>query len=307
MKKMKTKILITFFTLLFFWTVKSQTKVYYNEIWEVTTEENAKYYRVISKISDSLFQIKDHYLNGILQMDGYFSDLENEVLEGTINYYNENGKIIRTENYLNGILNGLTTVYLNNGKIDNTTEYKNGAIYNGVYRGVVEDRYYKNGEIIKDIEHNPPNKYYILKTILYGKEIDTIYWRTNKNKNIGFGTYKNNKIINGLHVLNLLDNTIFTYYKNKKREGIQKVYDNKGLLVAKMTYKDDFLTLDETLNPLTNKMVRCTYKDNTPFNGQYFVFKPMYDYYEEYVFKNGIQKEYNRYAKNEKGKLIKTK
>lgn len=130
-----------------------------------------------------------------------------------------------------------------------------------------------------------------------------MYWQNTKGKQLGVGTYKDNEIIDGLQILNLLDNTVQTYYKNSLRDGVQKVFNSSGKLVANMTYKNDLLILDETLNPLINKMVTCTYKDNQPLNGRYFEYKPMYNYYDEFIFENGIQKIHNRYTEDKDGKL----
>ncbi len=296
-------ITITFFSFFFCRNVYSQSEIYFDKDWKTATKEEAYFYRTIHKKNDSLFYIKDYYINGVLQMDGHFSNLENETMEGKVNFYNKQGGITNSETYRKGVLHGLTKVYLKNGNIDYTTAYKNGKIYNGVYNGVVKKRFYKNGIITKDIEHSPPNQYYILKTIIYGREMDSVYWRTAKGRPLGLGIYKDNKIIEGLRVLNLLDNTVYTYYKNSLREGIQKVYNSNGKLIANMTYKSDQLILDETLNPLTNKMVACTYKNNQPLDGRYFEYKPMYNYYDEFVFENGIQKKHNRYAEDKDGNL----
>ncbi len=302
---MKQILVIIITTLCLFISLNTycQSKIYFDKDWKETTEKNAHFYRIVEKKNDSLFQVKDFYINGVLQMDGYFSNLENEIMEGKVNFYNEQGNITHSETYTNGDLNGLTTVYLKNGTIDYTTEYKNGEIYNGIYNGAVVKRFYKNGVVIKDIEHSPPNPNYILKTTIYGKEIDSVYWRTATGKQLGFGTFKNRKIIDGLKVLNLLDNTVITNYKNSLKEGVQKVYDSNGKLIANMTFKNDQLILDETLNPLNNKMVTCTYKDNQPLNGRWFEYKPMYKYYDEYVYENGILKTHNRYTENENHKL----
>jgi len=299
---------LVFITALYFVTCQnifSQSKIYFDKEWKISTIEKAHFYRVITKKNDSLFYVKDHYINGVLQMDGHYSNLENEIMEGKINFYNKQGEITNSQTYTKGELNGLATVYLKNGKIDYTTEYKNGKIYNGVYNGFVVKQVYKKGEVIKEIEQNPPNQYYVLKTTIYGKEIDSVYWITAKGIQLGFGIYKNHKIIDGLNVLNLLDNTVYTYYKNKLREGLQKVYDSNGKLIANMTYKNDQLILDETLNPLTNKMVTCTYKDNQPLNGRYFEYKPMHNYYNEFIFENGKLITKNRYFEIE-GKLVKS-
>ncbi|WP_159023723.1 toxin-antitoxin system YwqK family antitoxin [Formosa sp. L2A11] len=303
------QIALVLITALYFFIgqyVYGQSKIYYDKYWDTTTQAEAHFYRTVSKNNDSLFSIKDYYINGVLQMDGVSSSKEEDVWIGKVNFYNKQGEIELTQNYTNGVLNGLTTAYLETGKIDYTADYKNGKVYNGVENGSVTRRYYKNGVVIKDVEYSAPNQYYILNTTIYGKDLDTIYWRTANGKELGSGTFRGPNCIDGLRVLNLLDNTVYMNYKNGLREGIQKLFDSKGRLIANMTYKNDKLIRDENFNPLTNKMVTCTYKDNIPFEGRYFEYKPMYKTYTEYVYKNGTLTHRNLYNVQEDDSLTLT-
>ncbi|NRS90365.1 antitoxin component YwqK of YwqJK toxin-antitoxin module [Flavobacterium sp. 7E] len=172
--KVKLLLIILFYL---FTTQNSncQSKIYFDQDWKVTTKERASYYRIFSKRQDSLFQIKDFYSNGILQMEGCFSNLEKETLEGEIVWYDAKGAISSKANYKNGILHGLSTSYLKNGKIDYTTDYKEGEIYDGVYVGGAYKQFYKKGKLTKQIEVEAPNDFRNLETRVYGINKDTVY------------------------------------------------------------------------------------------------------------------------------------
>ena len=284
-------ILVCFFL---FQNTYSQSKIYFDKDWKKTTKEEARFYRVVTKKNDSLFHIRDYFISGVLQMNGHFSNLEEEVMEGKITFYDEKGKRTNSENYANGVLNGPSIVYLENGKIEYTSEYKNGDIYNGIYKAATVKYLYKNGVTAKRIEFLSPNDFYPLATTVYGKERDTVYWYTSKGKKIGFGTYKGIKTIDGLDIKKSWLEVTHTFYKNGKKEGVQSIF-YEGKLIAENTFADDVLTLNKSLNPLTDKFVTCKYKDNMPFQGHYFVYHVTQDYYDEYVYDTGKITSYNKY------------
>jgi len=270
--------------------INSQSKIYFDKDWKKTTKEEAIFYRVLHKKNDSLFQIKDFYINGVLQMKGHFSNLEKETLEGEIIWYTAKGKIFNKANYKNGILHGLHTVYLKNGKIDYTTEYIDGKVYEGVYMGGYYKQYYKKGRLIKEVEFEAPNHFRTLRTRVFGIEKDTIYWMSNKgDKLIGIGIYgrSSSEIIDGLEISNNFLIAVHTNYKNGKREGVQKVfYENK--LLAEQTFVNDVVVLERSINPLTNETVEINFKEGKPYNGQLFQFDQVYEYYNEFIYKEGV-------------------
>ncbi|WP_435315146.1 hypothetical protein [Cellulophaga fucicola] len=277
-----------------FQSAYSQSKIYFDKDWKKTTKEEARFYRVVAKKNDSLFHIRDYFISGVLQMNGHFSNLEEEVMEGKITFYDEKGKITNSANYVNGVLNGPSIVYLKNGKIEYTSEYKNGDVYNGIYKAATVKYLYKNGVTAKRIEFLSPNDYYPLATTVYGKERDTVYWYTSKGKKIGFGTYKGTKTINGLDIKKNWLEVTHTFYKNSKKEGVQSIF-YEGKLIAENTFANDVLILNKSLNPFTGKFVTCKYKNNKPFQGHYFVYHITQDYYDEYVYDTGKIASYNKY------------
>ncbi|WKB80418.1 hypothetical protein QYR09_11715 [Cellulophaga lytica] len=285
---------ITLVCLFYFQNTYSQSKIYFDKDWKTTTKNKAQFYRVVTKKNDSLFHVKDFYINGVLQMNGHFSNLEQEVMEGKITFYDKKGTKTNTANYVNGVLNGVATTYLKNGKIAYTSEYKNGKIYNGIYKAATVKYLYKNGVTAKRIEFLAPNDHYPLATTVYGKEKDSVYWYTSKGKKIGFGIYKGTDPINGLDIKSSWLKVTHTYYKNSKKDGVQSVY-YEGKLIAENTFANDVLLLKKSLNPHTGKFVTCKYKNNKPYQGHYFVYHVTQDYYDEYVYDSGKIGSYKKY------------
>ncbi|MEP0212387.1 MAG: hypothetical protein ABJD66_04175 [Cellulophaga sp.] len=288
------KIVMVFVCLFLFQNTYSQSKIYFDENWKQTTKDKAEFYRLVTKKNDSLFHVKDYFINGVLQMNGHFSNLEKEVMEGEITFYDIKGRKTNTANYINGILEGKTTVYLKNGEIEYTSEYKNGDVYNGIYKAATVKYLYKNGVTAKRIEFLSPNDFYPLATTVYGKEKDSVYWYTSKGNKIGFGIYKDNEPINGLDIKKSWLQVTHTHYKDKKKEGVQSIF-YEGELITENTFVNDVLTLKKSLNPFTGKFVTCKYKNNKPFQGHYFVYHITQDYYDEYIYDTGKITSYKKY------------
>ncbi|WP_136467424.1 hypothetical protein [Flagellimonas onchidii] len=277
--------------------INGQSKIYFDKDWKVTTKDEAEFYRLVDKKSDSLFCIKDFYINGVLQMKGCFSDLDKETFEGEIVWYNVKGIITNRANYRRGQLHGLCTVYLENGEIDFTAKYINGKIYDGVYVGTRYKQFYKKGKLIKQVELEAVNHFRSLETRIFGLKKDTVYWMTNDGKQqIGVGIYDgvNNKIIDGLDIQNNFLIAVHTYYKNSKREGIQKVF-YEGNLLTEQTFANDVVILERSINPLTGKTVEINFRNGKPYNGRLFQFNQIYEYYDEFIYKEGVVLIKNRY------------
>ena len=288
-------IIVTYFSIS--QNIYGQSKTYFDKDWKTTTKDKAEFYRVLDKKNDSLFHIKDFYINGNLQMEGYFSDLENETLEEKIVWYTEEGKITHSANYKKGVLNGQSIIYLKNGEIDYTTEYRNGKVYEGVYAGGSYKQYYKEGKLIKQVEFEAPNDFRSLKTRVFGTEKDTVYWMNNKNtKVLGIGIYpsSSSKIIEGLEIDNNFLIAVHTHYKNGKREGIQSVY-YEGELLTEQTFVNDVVVLEKSINPLNGKTVEINFKEGEPNTGHLFQFNQFYEYYNEFIYEDGIVLIKNHY------------
>ncbi len=298
-------LLITLSCFFFTQSASSQSKIYFDEEWNTTTKEEAHFYRILYKKDDSLYHVKDFYINGILQMEGFFSDLDKEIFEGEIVWYTDEGKISEKSNYKKGVLHGLSVVYLENEKIDYTTKYIDGRVYEGVVLGGYYKQFFEKGELVKYVEFEAPNDFRNLQTRVYGVERDTIYWMNNQgDKLIGVGIYdsKNSNIIDGLNISNSLLISVHTNYKDSKREGVQKVF-YEGKLLSEQIFLDNIIVLERSINPLTLETVEINFKDGEPYNGQLFQFNQIYEYYNEFIYKEGIVIIKNHYELVD-GKLI---
>lgn len=106
--------------------VFAQTRIYFNEDWEVTTQDKMVFYRETTR-EGNLYHIRDFYKNGTPQMDAlsHNNDPNNEVYEGKVTYYNEDGTQQSYSYYKNGELDGETFRQEKNGDYSRTL-YKKG-------------------------------------------------------------------------------------------------------------------------------------------------------------------------------------
>lgn len=80
--------------------------IYYDAKWKkITEKDRASYFRLASKVNDSLYSVKDCYLNGNVQMTGFVNDLNddsNKTNYGYFVYYDSAGYKLNEGNYLSG-------------------------------------------------------------------------------------------------------------------------------------------------------------------------------------------------------------
>ncbi len=222
--------IIVVLLLIFSQNILGQQKIYLDENWKKTTQENANFYRLVDKIKDNLYQIKDYYINGNMQMDGYFSNLEKETLQGEIIWYDIKGKKTILRNYDKGKLEGTIISFLTNGNVISKGTYKNGKPYSGTikdncacpvsYTKYIKGKkqsditYYQDSNIrAKEkfyfIEKNSQSSYYNeelpLKEVYYDKnnnEIGTLFYTKKDTYSISHGTeisfYEENQQISAI-------------------------------------------------------------------------------------------------------------
>lgn len=70
---------------------------------------------------------------------------------------------------------------------------------------------------------------------------------------MGVGIYKDYDIWEGLNVRYAMNTTLFSHYKNGRKDGIEKLYDEKDILLSEKLYQDGKVEKDKTRNPLTGK------------------------------------------------------
>ena len=116
---MKTrKLLLVLLTFLMVNGLLAQENtVWFDSNWNTTAEDNATYYRPSPEKKANGYWLIDYYTSGVIQMEGLSKELENEVFEGEIKWYFENGKVHQTIFYSEGVLNGSRKIYYKSGKL----------------------------------------------------------------------------------------------------------------------------------------------------------------------------------------------
>lgn len=251
---------------------QENNNIYYDANWEETIKEKAHFYRPMPlKEKEDLVLIKDYYINGNIQMEGWAKKDDERVFEGTIKWYYENGKLSSIKNYLEGKLNGDYITYYTNGNKKYIKTYINGSIDGEVVE------YHENGtEHIKgSYKKGKPyqgkfrfkrRQAYVISSYIEGKKQGKEIAYDATNRIIAEGVYADGKKTEGtfakverfsgvwgIKIVNLKQgqeegkqtyynenlSKVIGYYsiKNGKKVGERLAYNNKGELEYKMIYK----------------------------------------------------------------------
>lgn len=92
--------------------------MYFNNSWEQSTREEARYYRIINMdlSGDFMFHVTDYYLSGQVQMKGTYRSIRPDDREGTFTWYYPDGQKQQECNYRNNQLHGLYQEWFDNGQ-----------------------------------------------------------------------------------------------------------------------------------------------------------------------------------------------
>ncbi|QFZ53681.1 hypothetical protein FEZ18_02110 [Oceanihabitans sp. IOP_32] len=120
-----------------------QDTLYYNNNWKLTVKDSAAYFRPPVQKQGSLYKIEDYYSSGQLQMRGMSTKSDNNLWQGEVTWYNEDGSVLQQATYNNGKLEGKYISYLNDKRLE--AVFKNGRIISGKTNGkwLKNRRYYQ--------------------------------------------------------------------------------------------------------------------------------------------------------------------
>lgn len=118
----------------------SADTIFLNKAQLQTPQASAAYYRIYQKKDTNSYYVEDHFLNGKVYMQGYFSSPSLDEREGAFCYYDEAGNITEKSTYVSDRKNGETKLYTN-GKLRYVENYKNDE-WHGQVIG-----YFPNGNV----------------------------------------------------------------------------------------------------------------------------------------------------------------
>ncbi len=248
MNKLMKKILILLCVLVATNLMAQRDTVYFDKHWQKTSKDSAVFYRPIPlKKVGNLFQVKDYYSNGNLQMEGFWSDVENEVFHGKSIWYYENGKISEEEEMVYDTLHGGSIHYTRDGFLRAKGAYKKGKYWSGTFM----DRCCSNGgttEFDKGIK-KASYRYYkgtnqIAEKSIYNhdKAVTSMVFYDRKGEMMGAVSIEfYMEQVDGKMIWFYADDDGITamsgyvHYKNKKKEGEDVSFDVLGNIIAKGT------------------------------------------------------------------------
>lgn len=246
--------------------------LYYDSTFNILPEnDTATYYRLVTFENDKpKGKVKDYFMNGILQWEGYMLSVEPDTLHGDaiqyyplgnvyqkyttdhnkvngkIETYYENGTLQFTGNYLNDVPEGEAVFYHPNGKLKSRGSYRNGEL-DGPWEyfydtGKQENKiFYKNGLMHGNYLAYYPNGILKEESHLVEGKLD--------------GSYKSNYENGRPHEIGT--------YRNSKQDGYFEFYFENGQLASKGIIKENIYEGDWVFFfPNGNKKSHGFYKND---------------------------------------------
>ncbi|MBW1296895.1 toxin-antitoxin system YwqK family antitoxin [Aquimarina litoralis] len=237
---MKTSLLkksiLLFFLMsncLLYRAIAQKDTIWYDKNWKLIGKENASFFRPPAIKKDSLYLIKDYYIDGTLQMEGLSrSNDEESIWEGEVTWYTETGKISQIVSYKDGFFDGDMITYYKDQKL--VANYKNGKLISGknnfVFSGIQQYTEIKDS-IIREVTYNKDLKgirYESIKKITdtYPKEIEVKYYG-NSGEYLGALSTDDKGKYKGISVI---------YYQNPLRVKQIRDYAYKNGIVTAFYY-----------------------------------------------------------------------
>ncbi|GGF36989.1 toxin-antitoxin system YwqK family antitoxin [Echinicola rosea] len=111
--------------------IAQQDTTWFDQDWEETTKDSAAFYRPTPQPKGNGFSLVDYYISGAMQMEGISLSKDEEVFEGVVKWYHENGQLKQKATYETGVLHGEFVDYYN-GEPYATAQYTNGKVSEGL-------------------------------------------------------------------------------------------------------------------------------------------------------------------------------
>ena len=221
--------------------VAQNDTIFYNKDWKIDVKENASFYRPPVKKQGEFFVITDYYINGQIQSQGYSSSSTEDIYEGEVRYYNEDGSIQAVGNFEQNNVEGYFRDYYDTGELKGELLFKKN-IPHGDHK-----IFHKNGQL------------YAIKTFVDGKEIGEIkQFYPNGNKEY-VGQFDKNGLKNGLWQAWNVEGELTTKY-----------YLNHGVIDGQIFGTDPNLNCTYSGEFNKGQLVKFVNQNVSPINGSIY-------------------------------------
>lgn len=313
---MKTRLFVIVFLSIVTNIFGQKDTLYFDANWHVTAKDSASFYRPmpLEKVGD-LYQVKDFYANGNRQMEGFWSDVENEILEGKSTWYYPTGVVMQVQHYRKGKRNGEALYYSKKGHLRAKGIYKDDAYFTGAfldeccYNGYIPE--YKEGKKVGHLLYHNDTEQIALKAVYENDSTISTDHFDREGKKIGNLIAINHYPKTGMqatYYLNDEDDVIgleqYFFYENRKMNGAEALFNKDGKQLSKGKNREDKpysgtffrynhvktyvngklegeeIGYSEKMEPITKGIN----KDDSPWEGQF-----IYQYSSEIKnYKNGM-------------------
>ena len=159
--------------------------LWFDANWDSSTKSQASYFRPKPNKKANGFIWKDFYFSGAKQMEAVSLKENEEVFDGKVTWYFENGNVMQTVNYKNNVLSGERKNYYESGPLKSQYSYENGNIEgdwvsyhensklseSGTYKSGTRNgewkEYHKNGKLKGEGSYNDGKKTGVWKMYYY--------------------------------------------------------------------------------------------------------------------------------------------
>tara|TARA_R110002049_G_scaffold260502_2_gene436414 strand:- start:712 stop:1803 length:1092 start_codon:yes stop_codon:yes gene_type:complete len=147
------KITITLLLIICTLSLSAQEPYFVNSKGDKVDEKYAKYRRSVEKIDKSKWKKTDYYLNGALQMEGYYANRKLTIKKDTFTWYYMSGRVESKAFYINGKRDGSYESFYFNGNKNKTGSYSEGKLdgkwHEWAFDGILlSEKEYSKGEPI---------------------------------------------------------------------------------------------------------------------------------------------------------------
>ncbi len=99
---------------------------YFDANWKKCEQYAASFYRKVEKKENKHWKINDYYIDGSIQMTGYFKKRSGKIKDGHFVYYYRDGQNVSEGDYKEDKRTGLWTFWFENGQKKSEGSYKDG-------------------------------------------------------------------------------------------------------------------------------------------------------------------------------------
>jgi len=183
-------------------------------------------------------------------MEAYSSSEKEDVFEGLVKWFYDNGQLSIKTFYTKGIPNGETLGYSKKGYVRAKGIYKNNKNWSGtILSNCCNNGYtpeYKDGKKIGHYSYHEDSNQIALHNVIKNDSTNIINYFDKKGKKTGDLTLINQLPIEGIFIsyhfnkeFDVIEIESYSYYKNGKINGEAVTYTKDGVELGKGIYKDN--------------------------------------------------------------------